>query len=376
MGSYKLPVVIDAGSDSTRAGFAGENVPRAIFPTWVGSPIHPGLTTQMGLRNVYVGEEAYCKRGILSLSSPIDGGIPNNWDHMEYLWLHTFHNELHVAPEEHSVLLTLPPLAPRLCQAKMAEIMFETLHTSGLYIGMQAVLSLYASGRTTGLVVDSGDTISHVVPIYEGWAETNDIARFNLGGRDMTDYLSQMLRQKGHFFTNISERKVVRDMKEKLTFVALDFQKKVAEYGCSSNGDKEYKLPDGQLVSVGSEMCRCPEPMFQPKLFGMDSPGIHQIIQSAIMNSDLDIQRDLFRNIVLSGGNTMFPGIEQRLFNGIRPTTPPAFLIKIDAPKNRHYSSWLGGVCLASLSMFDSICITKVEYDDTGPSIMQRKMFY
>ncbi|XP_060614635.2 actin, cytoplasmic-like [Anolis sagrei] len=362
-------LVVVNGSRVCKAGLAGHDAPTTVFPFVVGK-------NRWG-KDIFVGKEAQSKGDELDLSYPDVFGI-NNWDAMEKIWHHIFYNELQVAPEEYPLLLTKHHTSRYCHEEKLMQLMFETFHVPSCYLAIQAVLSLYASHRTTGVVIHVTGRHAKIVPVYEGHALERAIRHFGMGGHHLTTFLSRTQRDWISRFKNGTE--IVKDIKEKFCYVALDYELEMATAASSSTLEKSYELPDGKVITVGSERFRCPEALFQPRVAGRtptwnSTRGIHEVALKAILDCDKDLQKDLYANTVLAGGTTMLPGFAERMGTEMTALAPENMKINIIAPSERKNSVWIGGSLLASLSTFRHMCVSKEEYNEAGPAIVRRKCF-
>ncbi|KAJ5961703.1 Glycosyl transferase family 28 C-terminal [Penicillium viridicatum] len=373
---HNVPIVIDNGSGTIRAGFAGEEIPSCYFPSFVGRPKHPRVMAGGLEGDSFIGSRAQELRGLLKIRYPLEHGIVTNWEDMESIWHYVYENELKTLPEEHPVLLTEPPLNPRANRDIAAQLMFEAFNVPALYMSIQAVLSLYASGRTTGVVLDSGDGVSHAVPVFEGFAIPNSIRRIDVAGRDVTEQMQLLLRKAGHVLHTSAEKEVVRMIKEKVCYVSLDPKREEKEwmnsYHKSDAKAMDYALPDGHKIKIGQERYRAPEILFDPELIGLEYPGVHQIVQDAITRTDLDLRKSLYLNIVLSGGSTLCKNFPDRLMREIKKLAVEDMKIRISAPAERKYTTWIGGSILAGLSTFRKMWVSADEWHE-DPEVIHKR---
>lgn len=312
-----------------------------------------------GLKSVMFGDEVLKHRSYLEVSHPMENGIIQNWDDMELLWEHTFTQCLGITPAEHKILLTEPPLNPRKNRERMVQTMFEKFGFRGAYVGVQAVLTLYAQGLQSGVVVDSGDGVTHIVPVFDGYSMPHLIKRLDIAGRDITRQLIKLLFARGYTFNKTADFETVREIKERLCYVSanLDTDRKLALE--TTVLIKDYTLPDGRSIKVGAERFEAPEILFQPHLVDRECPGLSEQLFLAIQGADMDLRPELYKHIVLSGGTTMYPGLPTRLENDLQrlyldrvlkgdtlrqsvsPPSPPS--LRLQFPPHPRASPWLEG---------------------------------
>ncbi|KAJ5136206.1 hypothetical protein N7448_004760 [Penicillium atrosanguineum] len=370
---HNVPIVIDNGSGTIRAGFAGEEIPSCYFPSFVGRPKHPRVMAGGLEGDSFIGSRAQELRGLLKIRYPLEHGIVTNWEDMESIWHYVYENELKTLPEEHPVLLTEPPLNPRANRDIAAQLMFEAFNVPALYMSIQAVLSLYASGRTTGVVLRLG---RRCLPRRARFAIPNSIRRIDVAGRDVTEQMQLLLRKAGHVLHTSAEKEVVRMIKEKVCYVSLDPKREEKEwmnsYHKSDAKAVDYVLPDGHKIKIGQERYRAPEILFDPELIGLEYPGVHQIVQDAITRTDLDLRKSLYLNIVLSGGSTLCKNFPDRLMREIKRLAVEDMKIRISAPAERKYTTWIGGSILAGLSTFRKMWVSADEWHEDPEVIFKR----
>ncbi|CAD7669935.1 unnamed protein product [Nyctereutes procyonoides] len=376
-----VPVVCDYGSGFSKVGFSGTEAPLAMFPTILGKLRHDNPLVGMEEEDWFIGDEAQEKRGDLNLQYPISRATVANWDNMEKIWHHSFYQVLRIAPEQHPLMVTEPPLNTMPSKEKMSQILFETFNVPALYLANQGVLSLYASGQTSGdmfsclgTTIESGEGMTYFVPIIDGCALHQSTIQVDIAGQDLTLYLLKLLTNSGHSLVSTGDREYIRNIKEKCCYVALDFNKEKVKADCPSYAQK-YQLPDGQEITLGREKFFCPEGLFQADLIGRRELGIHMKAFQSISSCNSALWKILFSHIVLSGGTGSCSGLCFRLQKEISALVSPTINVKVSTCPYSTYSAWVGGSILCSLSTFKDMWVTSKEYKDIGASIVSRRTF-
>jgi len=384
--SEKSPIVCDNGTGFVKTGYAGDNFPTLIFPSLIGKPLMRSEEEfkNVELKDIMVGDECAKYRAMLETSYPVSEGIVKDWNGMVHLWDYTW-KRMNIVPEEHKVLLTEPPSNPKKNKENMCKFMFETYNFPAVKVSIQAMLVLYAQGLMTGVVVDSGDGVSHVVPVWEGIVPAHLIQRLNIAGRHITKYLIKLLQVRGYNFNRSADLETARQIKEKCCFVGYDLDIENVLALETTTMIMKYTLPDGRVIKLDRERYQAPECLFNPDLIDVEQPGIAKMLFNMINKADIDLRASFYKHIVLSGGSTMYPGLPSRMekemrelylekvLNGDKKGLSK-FKLRIEDPPRRKHMVFLGGSVLAEIMKDrDEFWISKQEWEDEGSKILDKK---
>jgi len=403
----RLPAcVIDVGTGYTKMGYAGNKEPQFIMPSAiavketakVGDEATRRLTRGLEDLDFYIGDEAMSIGNPYAVKYPVRHGLVEDWDLMEKFLEHCIFKYLRAEPEDHYFLLTEPPLNTPENREYTAEIMFESFNVPGLYIAVQAVLSLAASwtrrqvgDRTlTGVVIDSGDGVTHVIPVAEGYVIGSCIKHIPIAGRSITSFIQQLLREREIGIPPEQSLETAKAIKERYCYmcpnIAKEFNKfdsEPAKYIKQYTGMNSITKKDF-TVDVGYERFLGPEIFFHPEFANPDfTVPISETVDSVVQNCPIDVRRGLYKNIVLSGGSTMFKDFGKRLERDIKRSVnmrleattsltgqaPKPIDVQVISHQMQRYAVWFGGSMLASTPEFYQVCHTKAQYDEFGPSI-------
>eukprot|EP01117_Protostelium_nocturnum_P000998 TRINITY_DN11319_c0_g2_i1.p1 TRINITY_DN11319_c0_g2~~TRINITY_DN11319_c0_g2_i1.p1 ORF type:complete len:422 (-),score=120.71 TRINITY_DN11319_c0_g2_i1:105-1370(-) len=401
-------VVIDNGTGYTKMGYAGNVEPQYITPTTIATQeAKAGATSKTAAQkkgaedlDFFIGDEAHANQKTYDLFYPVREGQVENWTHMEYFWEQCIFKYLRCEPEDHYFLLTEPPLNAPENREATAEIMFETFNVPGLYIAVQAVLALAASWTSknatrtlTGTVIDSGDGVTHVIPVAEGYVIGSSIKHIPLAGRHISAFVQQLMRDRNEPIPPAESLEMAKRVKEQYSYVCPDIVKEFAKYDAEqgkwirqhTSYDKVTKKP--YTVDVGYERFLGPEIFFNPEIFSSDFlTNLPKVVDDTILSCPIDVRRPLYSNIVLSGGSTMFKDFGKRLQRDVKRfvdfrikraseltqgkgQAPKAIDVNVVSHHMQRYAVWFGGSMLASTAEFYPACHTKQQYDEIGPSI-------
>jgi len=382
----KNVIVCDNGTGFVKCGFAGANFPTSIFPSLVGRPVlrFEEKVENVQIKDIMVGDEASKLRNMLQITYPLDNGVIRNWEDMQYVWDYTFNEKLQVNPKECKIMLTEAPMNPQANRKKMAEVMFEKYGFKAVYVAIQAVLTLYAQGLLTGVVVDSGDGVTHIVPVYEGFALPHLTRRLDIAGRDVTRYLIKLLLLRGYAFNRTADFETVRQIKEKLCYVGYDMGLEKRLGFETTVLVETFQLPDGRIIRVGNERFEAPEVLFQPHLIEVEGGGMADQLFDCINKADVDTRPEFYNHIVLSGGSTMYPGLPSRLEKEIKnlylekvlkgkKENLAKFKVRIEDPPRRKHMVFLGGAVLAEIMKDkDNFWMNKSEWQEQGEAVLKK----
>lgn len=363
-------LIIDLGSQYCKCGYAGEPRPTYFISSTVGkcyAEVADGGDTR---KETYVGHQLLNMETPLKLVNPLKHGVVVDWDCVQNICAYIFHTAMQIRPEEHAVLVSDPPLSPRSNREKYAELLFETFGVPVMHVACQSLLSMYSYGKTSGLVVESGHRVSHVVPISEGNVLPSLTSRADYAGSDLTNYLLQLLNEAGQKFTD-DHLHIVEHIKKKCCYSALLPQEEL-RLGLEKLR-VDYELPDGKVLTIGEERFQCAEMLFKPTLVGSNQPGLPALTAACLGRcQEAGFKEEMAANVLLCGGCTMLDGFPQRFQSELNVLCPGDSLTVAASPE-RKTSVWTGGSILASLKAFQPLWVSKEEFWEQGVAAIYSK---
>jgi actin-related protein 2 len=375
-------IACDNGTGYLKIGPAGTNIPEYCIPCLIGRCEADETFGDITVRKEMLCDEVTPVRSMLNITYPVSEGIVRNWEDMTKVWSYAFSNKMHLDTSDTKVLLTEAPLNPLKNREKMYEVMFETLGFAAAKVEVQATLALLGQGLMDGVVLDSGDGVTHCIPIMEGTISNHAIQRLNLAGRHMTEYLVKLLLIRGYAFNLSADFETVREIKERTCYCScnLELDRRIAKEATVL--DVDYQLPDKTWIKIGRERFEATEALFQPYLLGREDPGVSELVFKTIMQSPMDSRPKLFPSIFLSGGSTMYPGLPNRLERDLRhlhremrkqgETT--RFKIKVHDFPYRKYLVYIGASTVAKIwANESSVWKSKYEWEEDGAQRVARR---
>lgn len=365
----KQYLIIDCGSGYCKAGVSGDSAPLYVLPTVVGHPKCGNFVTTDDKSSLLFGQGALEKENEVNLIRPIQKGIIKEWDDLEFFLDNLFQNELKKKPENYGIFMTEPPATTRLSREKLTELLFETFNVPSFFITNGAVLSLYGACKFSGFVLDCGYDSTSVVPISDGYPFSSSIKSFDVGGKDISEYLLKLLNKKGHKENSIYNS--IDYIKENYCYVTLNSKEE-------SNNPKTYKLPDDTVVELNEEKYLAPEILFHPELINKGVGGIGNTFCSSMSAVDHFTKTKFDGNLVISGGSSLFEGFKERLASELKNYYGGKYKDRtnIISIKERRYLQWIGASIYSLMQIFKGLCTSRQEYDTYGPSVVHNKCFY
>jgi len=373
--TLRKAAVIDIGCGVLKAGICGEAQPSCYCPSVIGTPRRFSQDVSKMKKGYYVGDEAWSYAGMLQIDHPIQQNI-TNWTDVTNMMEHLLEHELHINDSEHPIMLTEMSLTSKKNRERITEIMFESFGIPAFYLANQGVLALYSMGLVSGLCLNSGFYTTQAIPVYEGHPIPYATKQLDVGGDHVTNNLGRMLQgNSGFTFNTSSERLVLNSMKQAVCYVSLDPNKEEERFK-ESDLNAAFTLPDGQVITVGSERSMATEVLFDPQILGLQQPGTAELIPDCLNSMDADLYNAVSGNILVTGGNTKLKGYSERLENELSLIYKnKKDDIKLKYSEDRILSTWIGGSVLSSIPVFRDQWITMDTYAEHGSKIVHRLCF-